>query len=68
MSPSGRLGFHRASFPGMDDDDMYDSNRGMRNFLVYGARHDAGLRRRVIDTPRRLDLGADARRSCWPAR
>ena len=32
------LGFHRASFPGMDDDDMHESNRGIRNFLVYSAR------------------------------
>jgi hypothetical protein len=35
VSPSGRLGFHRASFPGMGDDDMHDANRGMRNFMIY---------------------------------
>lgn len=51
ISPSGRLGFHRASFPGMDDDDMYESNRGMRNFLVYSARLTPDFARKVIDTP-----------------
>ena len=51
ISPSGRLGFHRASFPGMDDDDMHESNRGIRNFLVYSARLTPDFARRVIDTP-----------------
>jgi hypothetical protein len=51
VSPSGRLGFHRASFPGMDDDDMHESNRGIRNFLVYSARLTPDFARRVIDTP-----------------
>jgi hypothetical protein len=51
VSPSGRLGFHRASFPGMDDDDMHESNRGIRNFLVYSARLTPEFARRVIDTP-----------------
>jgi hypothetical protein len=51
VSPSGRLGFHRASFPGMDDDDMHESNRGMRNFLIHNARLTPDFARRVIDTP-----------------
>jgi len=51
ISPSGRLGFHSASFPGMDDDDMHESNRGIRNFLVYSARLTPEFARRVIDTP-----------------
>ena len=51
ISPSGRLGFHRASFPGMDDDDMHESNRGIRNFLVYSARLTPEFARKVIDTP-----------------
>jgi hypothetical protein len=51
ISPSGRLGFHRASFPGMDDDDMHESNRGIRNFLVYSARLTPEFARKVIETP-----------------
>lgn len=51
ISPSGRLGFHRASFPGMDENDMYDANRGIRNFLVYSARLTPEFARKVIDTP-----------------
>lgn len=51
VSPSGRLGFHRASFPGMDEDDMYDSNRRMRNFLVQRAGLTSDFARQVIDTP-----------------
>jgi hypothetical protein len=51
VSPSGRLGFHRASFPGMDENDMYESNRGIRNFLIHRAGLTPGFVRRVIDTP-----------------
>jgi hypothetical protein len=51
ISPSGRLGFHRASFPGMDENDMYESNRGIRNFLIQGAGVTPDFARRVIDTP-----------------
>jgi hypothetical protein len=51
ISPSGRLGFHRASFPGMDDNDMHDANRGIRNFLIYSARLTPEFAKRVIDTP-----------------
>lgn len=51
VSPSGRLGFHRASFPGMGDDDMHDANRGMRNFMIYRAFLTPDFAQRVIDTP-----------------
>jgi len=51
VSPSGRLGFHRVSFPGMDDDDMHESNRGIRNFLVYRAGLTPDFASRVVDTP-----------------
>ena len=51
VSPSGRLGFHRASFPGMDEDDMYESNRGIRNFLIHRAGLAPDFVRKVIDTP-----------------
>jgi hypothetical protein len=51
ISPSGRLGFHRASFPGMDEDDMYESNRGIRNFLIQKAGLTPDFVHRVIDTP-----------------
>lgn len=51
ISPGGRLGFHRASFPGMGDNDMYESNRDLRRFLVYGAKVTPEFANRVVDTP-----------------
>jgi hypothetical protein len=51
IGPKGRLGFHRASFPGMADNDMYESNRGIRNFLIYSARLTPEFAQRVFDTP-----------------
>jgi hypothetical protein len=51
IGPKGRLGFHRASFPGMGDSDMYESNRGIRNFLVYSARLTPEFAQRVFETP-----------------
>ncbi len=51
VGPKGRLGFHRASFPGMGDTDMYESNRGIRRFLVYSARLTPEFADRVFDTP-----------------
>jgi hypothetical protein len=51
IGPKGRLGFHRASFPGMDDSDMYESNRGMRRFLIYSARLTPEFADRVFNTP-----------------
>jgi len=51
ISPGGRLGFHRASFPGMGDNDMYESNRDLRRFLIYGAKVTPEFAERVFDTP-----------------
>jgi hypothetical protein len=51
ISPGGRLGFHRASFPGMGESDMYESNRDLRRFLIYGARLTPEFAERVFDTP-----------------
>jgi hypothetical protein len=51
LGPKGRLGFHRASFPGMGDSDMYESNRGIRRFLIYSARLTPEFADRVFDTP-----------------
>jgi hypothetical protein len=51
VSPSGRLGFHAASFPGMGESDMQDANRDIRNFLVYSARLTPEFARRVVQTP-----------------
>ncbi|MCA0245848.1 MAG: hypothetical protein LCH93_04440, partial [Proteobacteria bacterium] len=34
ISPTGRLGFHQGSFPGLGANDMFESNRDMRRFLV----------------------------------
>jgi len=50
MSPSARLGFHQGSFPGMGSNDMYESNRDMKRFLIAsGVAPD--FAQRVIDTP-----------------
>ena len=51
LGPKGRLGFHRASFPGMGDSDMYASNRGIRRFLIYSARLTPAFADRVFETP-----------------
>jgi hypothetical protein len=51
IGPKGRLGFHRASFPGMGDSDMYESNRGIRRFLIYSARLTPEFADRVFNTP-----------------
>jgi hypothetical protein len=50
VSPSARLGFHQGSFPGMSSNDMFESNRDMKRFLVAsGVTPD--FAQRVIDTP-----------------
>ncbi|SEP48270.1 hypothetical protein SAMN02990966_07013 [Rhodospirillales bacterium URHD0017] len=51
ISPGGRLGFHRGSFPGLSDNDMYESNRDFRRFLLYTARLTAQFVDRVFATP-----------------
>lgn len=51
ISPHGKLGFHRASFPGMSDNDMHESNRGDRRFLQYGAKLTAEFVNRIMQTP-----------------
>jgi hypothetical protein len=50
ISPSGRLGFHQGSFPGMGTNDMYESNRDMRRFLVASG-VTPEFAQRVTDTP-----------------
>lgn len=51
ISPSGQLGFHRASFPGMDDDDMYETNRRLRDFMIYRAGLTPDFARKAVDIP-----------------
>jgi hypothetical protein len=51
LSPGGRLGFHRASFPGMSDSDMHASNRDLRRFLIEGAKVTPAFADRVFATP-----------------
>lgn len=51
VSPGGRLGFHSASFPGMSESDMHESNRDLRRFLIYGANLTAQFADRVFATP-----------------
>ncbi|TAJ92095.1 MAG: hypothetical protein EPO10_19255 [Reyranella sp.] len=50
ISASGRLGFHQGSFPGMGPNDLYESNRDMRRFLVASG-VTPEFAQRVIDTP-----------------
>lgn len=50
ISPSGRLGFHQGSFPGLGSNDMYESNRDMRRFLVASG-VTPEFAQRVVDTP-----------------
>lgn len=50
ISASGRLGFHQGSFPGMGPNDLYESNRDMRRFLVSSG-VTPEFAQRVIDTP-----------------
>lgn len=50
ISPAGRLGFHQGSFPGMGANDMYESNRDMRRFLVASG-VTPEFAQRVTDTP-----------------
>ena len=50
IARSGKLGFHRASFPGMSADDMFEANRDMKRFLL-SAGVAAGFAQRVLDTP-----------------
>ena len=51
ISASGRLGFHQGSFPGMGQNDMHESNRDMKRFLVAGAGVTPDFAQRVVDTP-----------------
>lgn len=50
ISASGRLGFHQGSFPGLGPNDLYESNRDMRRFLVASG-VTPEFAQRVIDTP-----------------
>jgi hypothetical protein len=50
IAPSGKLGFHRASFPGMSADDMFEANRDMKRFLL-SAGVAPDFAQRVLDTP-----------------
>lgn len=50
ISAAGRLGFHQTSFPGMDENDMYESNRNMRQFLLRNG-VTPEFAQRVVETP-----------------
>ena len=51
ISPGGRLGFHRGSFPGLSDNDLYETNRDFRRFLLYQARLTPPFVDRIFATP-----------------
>lgn len=50
IAATGRLGFHQGSFPGLGANDMYESNRDMRRFLIASGVTPA-FAARAIDTP-----------------
>jgi hypothetical protein len=51
IGPRGELGFHRLSFPGMDDSELADANRSLRDFMTFVAQVAAPFVRRVMETP-----------------
>jgi hypothetical protein len=51
ISPGGRLGFHRGSFPGLGDNDLFETNRDLRRFLLTTARLALPFVDRVFATP-----------------
>ena len=51
IAPGARLGFHRASFPGMNADDMFEANRDMKRYLTMSAGIAPDFAQRVLDTP-----------------
>ncbi|MBI3196033.1 MAG: hypothetical protein HYZ40_00710 [Rhodospirillales bacterium] len=50
IAPSAKLGFHRASFPGMSANDMFEANRDMKRFLTMNAGVAPDFAQRVLDT------------------
>jgi len=51
VGPRGALGFHRLSFPGMDDAELADANRQLRDFMVFAGQVSGSFVRRVMETP-----------------
>lgn len=51
IGPRGELGFHRLSFPGMDDAELADANRQLRDFMAFAGQVSAAFVRKVMETP-----------------
>ena len=51
VGPRGALGFHRLSFPGMDDAELADANRQLRDFMAFAGRVGVPFIRKVMETP-----------------
>lgn len=51
IAAGAQLGFHRASFPGMSADDMFEANRDMKRYLTMSAGIAPDFAQRVLDTP-----------------
>jgi hypothetical protein len=51
VSPGGRLGFHRGSFPGLSDNDLFETNRDLRRFLLHTAKLAPPFVDRIFATP-----------------
>ncbi len=51
IGPRGELGFHRLSFPGMDEGELADANRALRDFMAFAGQVSAPFIRKVMETP-----------------
>jgi len=51
IRPGAELGFHRLSFPGMDDAELADANRQLRDFMVFVGQVSVPFVRQVMETP-----------------
>lgn len=51
IGPRGELGFHRLSFPGMDDAELADANRQLRDFMTLAGQVSISFVRKVMETP-----------------
>jgi hypothetical protein len=51
IGPRGELGFHRLSFPGMDEAELADANRQLRDFMAFAGQVSGPFVRKVMETP-----------------
>jgi hypothetical protein len=51
LAPFSYLGFHRLKFPGMDEAELGEANRQLRDFMVFRAGINVAFVGKVMDTP-----------------